>query len=135
MYMTNKEMLEMRMNGATFQEIADACGTTKQNVFDRLKLYSRRLLGVRGQGFDISTIIYEGIYEYFKDNLEETLTSFVRKVYDLKDNESPPTVTMRNFLTGKNASRYNILQIKRMCEICGKPFEEVFKEREANDNA
>ena len=128
--MTNKEMLEMRMNGATLQEIADVDGITKQAVQKRLKLYAKRLTGIRGQGFDISTIRYQGVYEYFKTNLEESLHSFCLKLCG--DGNYSNIATMRNFLTGKSESRFNIAQIKRMCEICGKPFEEVFKERENN---
>ena len=126
--MTNKEMLEMRMNGKTFQEIADACGISKQGVHERLKLYAKRLAGIRGQGFDISTIKYEGLYEYFEENLEESLYSFAIKIGMGKDGGR--VATIRNFLTGKHHSRFSIPQIKKMCEVCGKPFEEVFKERD-----
>ncbi len=37
---------------------------------------------------------------------------------------------IRCFLKGENDSSFTIAQIRRMCEIVGKPFEETFKERE-----
>lgn len=121
-------MLEMRMKGATFQEIADKCEISRQAVHERLKLYTKRLMGERGQGFDISTIIFEGIYQYFNENIEESLCSFAEKLYGYKCSRAD---VLKNCFQGKNKSKFSIPQIKRMCEICGKPFEEVFKERDA----
>lgn len=131
--MTNKEMLEMRMNGATFQEIADKCGMSKQAVHERLKLYALKLAGKRGKVLDINTIRYEGLYEYFLENLDESIHSFINKVYDTTaSNKGCCTATMKRFLQGETESRFNIRQIKKICEICGMPFEEVFRERKIN---
>lgn len=126
--MTNvraKEMLEMRMNGATYQEIANAFGMSKQCAHQIISNYCRALSGIRGQGFDVRNIKYEGLRSYFLENYNETLSSFTEKILGANTNSKVPT--MRNFLTGKHATRFSIEQIERICEVVGEPFEEVFK--------
>ena len=126
--MTNvkaKEMLEMRMNGATYQEIANAFGMSKQCAHQTISNYCQVLSGIRGRGFDAKNIKYEGLQSYFLENHNETLSSFTEKIFGANTGNRVPT--MRNFLTGKNATRFSIEQIKRICEIVGEPFEEVFK--------
>lgn len=127
--MTNEEIYEKRMSGATFQEIANACGVSRQAIHDRLKLYEQKVKGRRGHGFYIKAIKFEGIYQYFKENIGETVSSFCTRTGT--GNKGGRVATMKNFLTGKTDSRFSIPQIKKMCEVCGKPFEEVFKERDA----
>lgn len=126
--MTNKEMLEMRINGATFQEIADACGVSKQDAHERITRYFKKVVNSkRGQNFSCDEIIYEGIYEHFMRDENESVTSFAAKVFE--DNGTRSS-TMKNFITGKNNSHFTVAQIKKICAVVGKPFEEVFKERE-----
>jgi hypothetical protein len=123
---TPKEMLQMRLDGMTFQQIADVCGTSRQNVHQAVKLYSKKIInGVRGRGFPVEIIRFQGIYEHFYDNEKESITSFATKVYGHEQYGSK----LRKFLIGESESHLTIPQIKRICEICGKPFEEVFKER------
>lgn len=118
--MTTQEMFMMRINGATYQEIADACGMSKQNVNERISRYAKRLTsGVRGHGFSISDIRFKAIREYFSKHPNESVKSFAKKVSVLPE-------TMRNFLRGKHESYFTITQIRQMCEIVGQPFEEVF---------
>ena len=126
--MTNKEMLEMRINGATFQEIADICGISKQDAHERINRYFKKVVNSkRGKNFTCDEIIYEGIYEHFMRDENESVTSFAVKVFGCNGSRASTT---RNFITGKNETHFTINQIKKMCEIVGKPFEEVFKERE-----
>ena len=118
--MTAQEMLEMRISGATYQQIADACGCSKQNAQDVLSRYIKKLKsGYRSHGFYVFDIKFEGIRKHFEDNPNETITSFSKKVGVIPQ-------TMRNFLVGATDSHFSIPQIKRICEIVGKPFEEVF---------
>jgi predicted transcriptional regulator len=118
--MTTQEMLMMRMNGATYQEIADECGVSRQNVNERIHRYTKRLTsGVRGYGFSLYDIRFKAIREHFEKNPKETVSSFSRATGVLPQ-------TMRNFLTGTYESFFTVHQIRRMCEIVGKPFEEIF---------
>lgn len=131
--MTPKEMLQMRLDGMTFQQIADACGVSRQYAHEAITGYADKIARCkRGKAFFFDKIIFEGIYEHFEKNEEETITNFTN---DVCGEGSRCITTMRTFLTGKTDTRLTISQIKRICEICGKPFEEVFKERkgEAND--
>lgn len=129
MKLTVRQMYEMRMNGATYQEIADACGLTKQRVNYLLIHYKDALKGMRGKGFNIERIIYKGIYEHFRDNLYESITSFSNKVYGYVGNEPS---SIRRFITGKEKrTRFTIQQIKNMCKATGKTFEELFERRDS----
>lgn len=126
--MTNEEMLEMRMNGATYQEIADICGISKQRVHQKIGEYSQRIKGLRRGGMYLEEIKYKGIYEYFKENLDVAFGRFVKGISG--DISRCATEKMRRFLRGEHEVKFSVAQIKKMCEVCGKPFEEVFKERE-----
>ncbi|MBE7039120.1 MAG: AsnC family protein [Ruminococcaceae bacterium] len=124
----NKKIYEMLQNGATYQEIGDSFGISKQAVHNRITFYKRKLEGIRGHGFNIESIVYKGIYDYFKEHLNESLHSLCRKVYQRPNNSS--IVKLREFLKGKHDSIFKIEQIKRLCEVIGKPFEEVFERRD-----
>ena len=129
--MTNEEMLEMRMNGATYQEIADICGISKQRVHQKIGEYSPRVKAIRRGSVYLEEIKYKGIYEFFKENLDVAFCGFVKGI--LGDISHCATEKMRRFLRGENEVKFSIPQIKKMCEVCGKPFEEVFKERKSED--
>lgn len=127
-----KEMLLMRLNGMTFQQIADKCGVSRQRAYQSVMAYTDRIAkGKRGRVFFYEEIIFESIREHFEKKEEETITSFAVAVFG---ENSKKTTTMRTFLKGETDSRFTISQIKRICEICGKPFEEVFKEIEVSDD-
>lgn len=125
-----KKMLEMRMNGATFQEIGDAFGMTRQGAHCVVANYCRQIAGIRGHGFDINQIKYEGIYEYFRENSSETISSFAGDIFGHVGDKSR---SLRSYLIGEHEMYFSIKQIKRICEVVGKPFEEVFKERDLNE--
>ena len=127
--MTAKEMFQLREEGKTYQEIADEIGKTRQWVHQAITNYTKRVLtSYRGKGFYLENIKYQGIFEHFLENEGETISSFTSKVYDTK--YPSRTSTIRGFITGKQDSYFTIEQIKRICDVVGKPFEEVFKERE-----
>ena len=126
--MSHRQMLQMRLNGATYQEIADASGLSKQRVHMLLTTYAPELKGVRGNGFNIETIVYKGIYEYFKKNETESLSSFAMKVFGYTTKDNIPS--MRKFIIGECNSRYNIPQMQKICELVGMPFEKVFERRD-----
>lgn len=132
--MDGKEIVKMRMDGRTFQEIADYYGTTKQAVHTKFRSYLKILDGERGRTvagkrFNINRIPYKGLYEHFREKETETISSFALKV---SGSEAATNFIqkMKTFLNGTHNALFKIDQIKRMCEIVGKPFEEVFEERE-----
>lgn len=127
--MTAKEMYDLKASGATFQYIADICGVSKQAVQQKIVRYvNHSILGKRGKHTDIDEIVYKGVYEYFVEHAEETFSSFARKIAG--DDGGALIARIRNLITGKYDTHLSIPQIKLICEIVGKPFEEVFEERD-----
>lgn len=130
--LTNKELYEWRQRGATYQEMADAEGTTRQDVFQKVKAYERKLMGKRGRinGFNINKIVYKGIYEYFRDHIDETVCSFSNKVFGYAEKVQ----CVKRFLLGESESLFKVHQIKKMMEVTGKSFDELFELREMYRN-
>lgn len=71
--MKKEEMLQMRIDGATYQEIADVYGISRQAVHNALKKHKEQLDGevrgrevrgreVRGRRFRCNDIKYTGIH-------------------------------------------------------------------------
>lgn len=125
--MTNETMYEMHKNGFSYQKIADVYSISRQAVHQRITSYKRKVLGIRGQSFDINKIVYKGIYDWFCTHYNENVYSLAKKLY--KDNPSSRTQNFKRFLVGENNSHFSIPQMKLLCEIIGKPFEEVFERR------
>jgi hypothetical protein len=122
-----KKMLEMRMDGASYKEIGDAFGFSKQNAQEMLTRYMKRLSGTRGKGFNIEDIVYEGLYDYFDSHKDMTITKF-NKI--LHGNKSTHYISKtRCWLTGVHEPTMKLSLIRKICEIVGKPFEEVFRKR------
>ena len=119
----------MRINGATYKAIGEHFGVTRQRAHEIIHRHNGRLaIGTRYSGFPIEDIVFQGIYEHFLNNTRETMSSFTKKVYG--QNGTASIQRLRNFLIGKHETYLRIKQVKKICEVCGKPFEEVFKERE-----
>lgn len=124
----NKKMYEMLQNGSTYQKIGDSFGISKQAVHQRITLYKRKLKGIRGHSFNIESVVYKGIYEWFKEHLNESPCSLCARVYQNPNGNS--IKKFRGFLKGEHDSVFNIKHIKRLCEVIEKPFEEVFERRD-----
>ena len=121
-----KEMLEMRVSGATFQEIANKYGVSRQAVHQTLNSYMARLQGKR-YALDVDKIIYKGIAEWFLENPNESITSFSKRVLGCDSGQRSGAI--KRGLIGENETYFTINQIKKICEVVGKPFEEVFELR------
>ena len=120
--MKTEEMIKMRESGVSVREIADMCGTSRAAVYDKFYRYEMKTkIGRRSKFFWVRDIKFKAIREHFAANYKETPHSFANKV-------GVASPTMKNFLLGKCDSYFNIKQIKKMCDVVGKPFEEVFCE-------
>lgn len=124
--MSCRQMVKMRLDGYTYQKIADELGVSRQCVHEKLKKYDKKLLGMRGKGFDINTIIYKGFYEHFRDDEYESLTSFEHKVFG---GHGHHTFSIKKFIIGEHESRFTVKHIKKMMEVTGKSFDELFELR------
>lgn len=122
-----EEMIEFRENGMSYQKIADYVGVTRQAIHEAIRLHKNKMdNGKRGRRFTYKRIIYKGIYEYFKENKEMSLTVFARQIHGADCNNSA-VMKIRNFITGEFESKLTIEQIRSICVVVGKPFEYVFQ--------
>ena len=121
-------MFKMRQDGATYQDIADKCGITKQAVHQRIRSYTRKLNGIRGKGFDINQIPYQGLYDWFDDNMGESISSLCDKVFGSISKYY--LSKFGGFIKGKHDSSFKVEHLKKLCEVTGKSFEELFKRRD-----
>ena len=122
----SRVMYQMRMEGMSYQEIANHYGVSRQDAYTRVKGYESKLCGNRGWGFSINKIVYKGIYEYFRDNLDVSVSKFTNMILGY----IPTDKHIGDFLMGKSETTFKIKHIKRMCELTGKTFEELFELRE-----
>ena len=123
-----KAMYELRQQGFTLEEIGNRYGVTKQAVHQTVKSYKRKVAGFRGKFFHVNEIVYQGIYDYFSENIEESVSSFMAKLYGY---DGGHTENFKRWLRGEQESYFNVKEIQKMCEIVGKPFEETFKKRKS----
>lgn len=127
--MTVEQMIRMRNSGATYQQIANMSGLTRQRVHQKIQTaLGNKSNRRRGKAFPIEDIKYTAIYDYFKNNENESASSFGLKVFGGYGGKFCNRVI--NFVTGRYEAHLSVEQIKKVCEIVGKPFEEVFKERD-----
>ena len=125
-----EQVYQMRLEGATFQEIGNKFGVSRQCVNEIFNKQYRKLKGMRGYGFRVDSIVYKGIYEHFRDNPFETISSFTEKIFGYVGNKPQ---TIRDLITGARKTFITIPRIQKMCEITGKTFEELFERREGYD--
>lgn len=86
---------------------------------------------MRGKKFDLNLIKYDAIREWFEKNETETVSSFSQKVFATEYQGGERSQLMANFIADRHEVFFTVKQIRRMCEVIGKPFEEVFKESES----
>ena len=120
-----QKMIEMRNEGHTYQEIADVFGISKQAVHSYIKKAKERHLR---HDKECERIVYQGIYELFKSDPKMNYTRFTTLIYGKYYRKRVPAV--KSLVTGENESRLPLRVYQRICEICGKPFEQTFKRRE-----
>lgn len=124
------KMKAMRKEGHTFQEIGEEFGVSKQDVHQILSNVKTRY--VRNSRIR-SRIVYKGVFEYFTANPEMNFTDFTRKIYCTSYSNNKQTVGLIRFLRGENVS-LPLKVYKRICNVCGGTFEEVFEHREEVDD-
>lgn len=124
------KMQVMRKEGYTFQEIGDEFGVSKQDAHQILNSAKTRY--VRNSRIR-SQIVYKGVFEYFTANPKMNFTAFSRSVYCTDCVDYRRVVGLTRFLRGENVS-FPLWVYKRICDVCGGTFEEVFERREEVDD-
>lgn len=112
------EMVQMRKDGHTLEEIAQAYGISRQRVY--------QIIGHTFRG-DFDKIKRVHLRKFFKET-EMSIRKFTALVLgDCKENHY---LKIRRFLEGYDA-HFTFLQIIKMCEITGLSFEELAKVEES----
>ena len=118
------ELLQMRNEGKTYEEIAKEFGVTRQAVWG--------YLGQKRRNQSIyDNIPFQGLYEIFRDNPGLTINRFVLQA--LHKNDKTTQARYWNLLTRKEAA-FKISEIKKILEHTGLTFEQLFAERTDNEN-
>lgn len=126
--MTKEQKLEaysMRLDGATFQQIADKFGVTKQ--FIQQSLFPSDNRKVRASNG--SMCIYAGLAQFIDDH--HVTQRKLGKLLGIKYVESS-TTRVRKRLTGKTP--FTINEIYKILEFTGMTFEECFALKEDQHN-
>lgn len=113
------EMFKMRLDGSTYQEIADKYGVTRQFVHQSLGAGK----GLRPAKYD--RVIYKGLRVWMSEN-EITVLKLHRMLFsNTNSNNTSPT---RDRLTGKR--QFQLSEIIFIINESGLTFEELFMQDE-----
>ena len=118
-------IIELRKRGFTYQEIGEQLGISRQRVHQIVG--NQRL---RKEAVDIEKIVFEGIYQIFKEDKSMTFFKFANIAYGYYPTRKANTEQIRNWLTGKRlGAKLNINHIWNILNYAKQPFEVVFAER------
>ena len=114
---------QMRRDGASYQQIGDAFGVSKQRVQQVLKNQVR----LRKCSTDMEKIVYEGIYNYLMDHPRMTFPSLAMLMFGTSGSNENNLV--HNLLHGRNC-RIGKSAYDRLIAATGMTYEQLFKLRE-----
>ena len=118
----------LREQGKTYQEIADVYGVSRQYVSQLINKFEMSFGRVRKGDAKIEKIVFSGIYDFFIEHPELTLSKFCKLIYE-RDTCPSERNTIENFVKGTD-TRITIKRINKIIEIIGKPYDEIFKLRD-----
>ena len=112
------EVFKMRLDGFTYQEIAEKYGVSRQYINQMLQnVISEK------RNKALNKIVYPNIANWLKDN-ERSISEFAIRVGIKRS-------ALYNKLYGRN--KFNSDEIKRILDVTGMKFEECFKMKERED--
>lgn len=118
-------MIELRKRGFTYQEIGEQLGISRQRVHQIVG--NQRL---RKEAVDIEKIVFEGIYQIFKEDKSMTFFKFTEIVCGYPKVTTAKTEHIRKWLTGRIIdSKIQLSHIWNILNYAKQPFEVVFAER------
>lgn len=120
------EMFSMRLDGATFQEIGDKFGLTKQRVEQILNFRSG--YGYKKSIKNSEKCIYKGLSDYiYRENLT------LGELTEIIGMKCSTTELAKKRITGVRPFKIN--EIRKILKITGMTFEECFSLKESEDEA
>lgn len=115
--------------GYSLQKIANMYGISRQRV--------HRIIGkevkenrTRRRNVEIENVKFKGIYEYLRDNPEITYSTIFRKITGSNGDIKRADRFVRFLHSKSDNGKLTIGQIKRLSELTGKTFEELFERRD-----
>lgn len=113
-----QQMLDMKNDGKTYQEIADEFGVSKQRIQQMLSTGDARYF----RYIKKTTCVYKGIRKYMNDN-KISVAELVRRVYGYYHPKN--LATIRNKLNGHTdiSKQY----IDKLLEVTGLTYEVAFE--------
>lgn len=119
------EMMELRAQGLTYEEIGKRFGLSRQRI--HVLIGSMR---TRKSNTDIEKIAYEGIYQMFVEDPKMTFAKLARMMSRSKAHGHARTERIRRMVTKSQDVRVSIDDINNLLRAVGRPYEEVFRVRE-----
>lgn len=130
-----EQMIALRKEGKTFEEIAKRYGISKQYVYQIIRDVCRNDDRARKHTFNCENIVYEGIYQLFANDYKMTEAKLAKIIFDVKYIDNKHREKKRNLIFNHKEVTLSINQIRNICEFIGEPFEYVFKVRETKGGA
>lgn len=119
------EIVQMRMDGYTLQEIADKYGVTKQCIQERLSILANGCRS-RAKGID-EKIIYPNLAKWISDN--KIVKYKLSHMIGLSENNMATTAINKR-LYGE--TDFSMSEIKMLLKATSDTFEHLFAEKEAD---
>lgn len=116
---------EMRADGMTYQEIADACGCSHQNVSQTLARYRASQF----RAFTKDRCCWDGLLEWLNDN-RISLQELIRRRYG-RNHTGSVGDTLRRQLKGERPLKKTDIDFFR--ELTGLTYEQLFCSQEGED--
>lgn len=127
----NAKMVVMYSEGMTYQEIGDKFGMSRQGAEQIIANEFSRQGERRRRATDLDKIVYPEVRKFFEDNPHIGYSSFVRCMLGHADNSEKRKIV--DLFRGEKRF-FTVEQIQKICEVIGKPFEEVFAREDGADN-
>lgn len=127
-----KEIVRLRQQGKTYEEIGKRFGISKQ----RASAIGSAVLGNtrrRRKSVDTDSIVFDGIYQLFLQDGCMTYARLARIACGSNNVNSKRTQRFARFLTGEADPNLSLQEINNILKYIGKPYEEVFAPRKRSD--
>lgn len=116
--------VQMRREGATFEEIGHRFGVTRQQAYQHLKRHCH----TRKNSALMESIPYKGIYDYLMSNPRMTFPGLTYAMLGVQDKASQSRVA--RFVSGSSNAQLPKRAIDNLIKLTGLRYEELFAERE-----
>ena len=125
--LTKYEMIQLREEGKTLDEIAQLAGITRQRVGQYMDKFN-----VRKGSVNIEKIRYKGIYEFMKENPGVSYAQLARAIYGGATTNAKCNDLIRKFAGERSdCIHFTVAQLKRLIKYTHKSFEELFTLRDS----